>query len=129
MSDNSESLPPHLRNVPPQLRDAVDNLVEKSSKGLGVTHKQKPVSVMLPPGIDALVRSLPNRSDFIRAAVIEKLEREHRGEKESEATAQSLQTLEEIRDRVLIRKLPKERAKLRSILNEFIKELKQGEGG
>lgn len=128
MSDDPESLPPHLRNVPPQLRQAVDDLVAKSSKGLGVTHKQKPVSVMLPPGIDALVRSLPNRSDFIRAAVIEKLEREHRGEKESEATAQSLQTLEEIRDKVLMKKPPKERGKLRAVLNEFIKELKQGEG-
>ena len=125
MSDNPESLPAHLRNVPPQLRQAVDNLVEKSSKGLGVTHKQKPVSVMLPPGIDMLVKAMPNRSDFIRSAIIEKLEREHGGEKESEATTPNLSTLEQLRDRVLMRRPPKERAKLRSILNEFIQEIQR----
>ena len=35
-------------------------------KGMGVTHKQPPVSVKLPPEIDAVVRSLPNRSEYIR---------------------------------------------------------------
>jgi Arc/MetJ-type ribon-helix-helix transcriptional regulator len=128
MSDNPESLPAHLRNVPPQLRQAVDDLVNKSQKGLGISHKQKPVSVMLPPGIDALVRSLPNRSDFIRQAIVEKLEREHRGEKESEATTPNLPVLEQLRDRVLMRRPPKERGKLRTILNEFIHEIRVGEG-
>lgn len=45
-------------------------------RGLGVTHKQKPVSVMLPPEMDSVVRALPNRSDFIRQAIAEKLEKE-----------------------------------------------------
>lgn len=45
-------------------------------KGLGVKHKQRPVSVMLPEDIDTIVRSMPNRSEFIRQAIIEKLERE-----------------------------------------------------
>ena len=71
---------------------------------------------------------MPNRSDFIRAAIIEKLEREHGGEKESEATTPNLSTLEQLRDQVLMRRPPKERAKLRSILNEFIQEIRVGEG-
>lgn len=45
-------------------------------KGLGVKHKQKPVSVMLPQEIDAVVRSLPNRSEYIRQAIAEKLEKD-----------------------------------------------------
>ena len=119
MSD--ENLPQHLKNVPPQLRKAVDDLVQKSSKGLGVTHKQKPVCVMLPPEADVVVKAMPNRSDFIRAAVIEKLDREHSGETEKTG-------LEEIRDRILMKKPPKERGKLRAVLNEFIEELRTREG-
>ena len=45
-------------------------------KGMGVTHKQAPVSVKLPPEIDKVVRSLPNRSEFIRQAIAEKLEKD-----------------------------------------------------
>ncbi len=45
-------------------------------KGLGVTHKQTPVSVKLPPEIDAIVRSLPNRSEYIRKAIAEKLKKD-----------------------------------------------------
>ena len=45
-------------------------------KGLGTTWKQPAVSVKLPPEIDAVVRSLPNRSDFIRKAIAEKLEKD-----------------------------------------------------
>lgn len=45
-------------------------------KGIGVKNKQRPVSVMLPEEIDAVVRAMPNRSEFIRQAIIEKLERE-----------------------------------------------------
>jgi metal-responsive CopG/Arc/MetJ family transcriptional regulator len=45
-------------------------------KGLGVKHKQKPVSVMLPQEIDVVVRSLPNRSEYIRQAIAEKLEKD-----------------------------------------------------
>ena len=46
------------------------------STGIGVKHKQQPVCVMLPQEIDKIVRSLPNRSEYIRQAIIEKLERE-----------------------------------------------------
>ncbi|TAG91234.1 MAG: hypothetical protein EAZ09_18970 [Oscillatoriales cyanobacterium] len=45
-------------------------------KGVGCSEKQPPVSVKLPVEIDAIVRSLDNRSEFIRAAIIEKLQRE-----------------------------------------------------
>ncbi len=45
-------------------------------KGLGVTHSQPPVCVKLPPEIDALVRAMPNRSEFIRSAISEKLKKE-----------------------------------------------------
>lgn len=44
--------------------------------GLNTTNKQPPVSVKLPPEIDKVVRSLPNRSEFIREAIEEKLIRE-----------------------------------------------------
>ena len=46
------------------------------TQGVGTTNKQKPVSVMLPKEIDKIVRALPNRSEFIRQAIIEKLERD-----------------------------------------------------
>lgn len=46
------------------------------SKGIGIKSKQKPVSVMLPGDIDTVVKAMPNRSEFIRQAVLEKLERE-----------------------------------------------------
>jgi hypothetical protein len=46
-------------------------------KGIGTKHKQKPVSVMLPEEIDMVIRAMPNRSEFIRQAIIEKLEREN----------------------------------------------------
>ena len=45
-------------------------------KGIGVKHKQKPVSVMLPPEIDTIIRSLPNRSEYIRKAIAEKLKKD-----------------------------------------------------
>ena len=41
--------------------------------GLGTSDKQQPISVKYPPEIDSILRNLPNRSDFIRLAVIEKL--------------------------------------------------------
>lgn len=46
------------------------------SKGVGVTHKHKPVSVMLPSEVDVVVRSMPNRSEYIRKAIAEKLIRD-----------------------------------------------------
>lgn len=45
-------------------------------KGIGMTHKQAPVSVKLPPELDAVVRSLPNRSEYIRQAIAEKAVRD-----------------------------------------------------
>lgn len=45
-------------------------------KGLGVSHKHRPVSVMLPKEMDEIVRAMPNRSEFIRQAIAEKLERD-----------------------------------------------------
>ena len=45
-------------------------------KGLGTTDKQSPVSVKLSPEIDSIVRSLPNRSEFLREAIAEKLRKE-----------------------------------------------------
>jgi hypothetical protein len=46
------------------------------STGVGTKSGQKPISVMLPEDIDAIVRDLPNRSDWIRAAIVEKLQRD-----------------------------------------------------
>ncbi|NEP02729.1 MAG: hypothetical protein F6K58_29580 [Symploca sp. SIO2E9] len=87
------------------------------SNGVGTKSKQKPVSVMLPAKVDAVVRAMPNRSQFIREAIIEKLERE-----QYEDSSELLE-LEAARDRVLLRKPPKERGKLRAALNAFIEEL------
>ncbi|TAG91235.1 MAG: hypothetical protein EAZ09_18975 [Oscillatoriales cyanobacterium] len=44
--------------------------------GLNITHKQKPISVMLEPEIDAIVRSMSNRSDWLRKAIREQLKRD-----------------------------------------------------
>jgi hypothetical protein len=46
------------------------------SSGVGTKSKQKPVSVLLPGHIDQVVKAMPNRSEFIRQAILEKLERE-----------------------------------------------------
>lgn len=46
------------------------------SKGIGTKSKQKPVSVLLPGDVDPIVKAMPNRSEFIRQAILEKLERE-----------------------------------------------------
>ncbi len=45
------------------------------SKGVGTKNKQQPISVMYPQEIDAILRAMPNRSEFIRNAVIKELER------------------------------------------------------
>jgi hypothetical protein len=45
-------------------------------KGLGIGHSSRPICVLLQPELDALVRSLPERSAFVREAIVEKLERE-----------------------------------------------------
>jgi len=46
------------------------------SQGVGVKHESKPICVMLPPELDEYVRSLPNRSEWLRAAITEKMERD-----------------------------------------------------
>ena len=113
---------PNLEKVPPQLREASARLISQS-KGLGITHKQAPVSVMLPPKIDTIVRAMPNRSDFIREAISEKLEREKLSEKEKHISILDHASLEAIRDSLLMKKPPKERRKLKAVLDAFIKEL------
>jgi Arc/MetJ-type ribon-helix-helix transcriptional regulator len=62
---------PYPSELPKQLKPHVFK-----GSGVGIKHKTPPVSVKLPPEMDALVRSLPNQSAFIRAAIAEKLERE-----------------------------------------------------
>lgn len=47
-----------------------------NDKGVGLRHGQKPISVMLPPELDAWVRSLPNRSEWIREAIRKQYEQE-----------------------------------------------------
>lgn len=46
------------------------------SKGLGTKPDQVPLTVRVSPHIDAIVRSLPERSDFLREAIAEKLKKE-----------------------------------------------------
>lgn len=46
------------------------------SKGIGIPSKQKPVSVMLPLDVDSVVRAILNRSEWIRQAILEKLQRD-----------------------------------------------------
>ena len=63
--------------VPPQLEKATAKFVEKYDKGLGMDWKtSKAFSVRLPPDLEAMVITLPNRSEWIRQAISEKLERD-----------------------------------------------------
>ncbi|NEP10879.1 MAG: hypothetical protein F6K14_11825 [Symploca sp. SIO2C1] len=55
--------------VPPQLR----NRVIRQSKGLGTKHNGRAIGVKFPPHIDEILRSQPNKSDYIRKAVIRQL--------------------------------------------------------
>lgn len=64
----------NLHKVPPQLQRSSKRLIDKTSKGLGIPHGQPPIPVKYPPEIDQVLRSLNNRSDYIRQAVIAKLE-------------------------------------------------------
>lgn len=67
-----------MAKSPKQLEKYAQALVARSDKGLGTKHGQKPISVMLPPELDGWVRSLDNRSEWIREAIAEKLEREQK---------------------------------------------------
>ncbi len=53
-----------------------DHKTRFKTRGIGTKNKQKPVSVLLPQEIDEIVKAMPNRSEFIRQAVREKLERD-----------------------------------------------------
>lgn len=55
-----------------------DDYGKFKSKGLGLKKGQSPrqINVAFPPDIDTLLRKMENRSEFIREAVREKLERE-----------------------------------------------------
>ncbi len=66
-----------MGKVPKQLEASTARLVAEKNKGLGTKYGQsKPVSVMLPPDLEQWVRSLDNRSDWIRQAITEKYQRE-----------------------------------------------------
>ena len=43
------------------------------STGIGITSKQAPICVMFPGEFDEILRSLPNRSEYIRDVVIRAL--------------------------------------------------------
>jgi hypothetical protein len=62
----------NLDNVPWQFRDRVAN----QTKGLGTKKKQSPISVKLPPEIDSIVRSLPDRSEKLREWIIEGMKKD-----------------------------------------------------
>lgn len=61
-------------------KERADYKTRFKGTGLGRTPGQQPVSVMLPAHIDEIVRAMPNRSEFLRQAIIEKLERMNLGE-------------------------------------------------
>ena len=46
-----------------------DHLTRFQGSGIGVTHKTKPISVLLPPELDSYVRAKDNRSAWVRAAI------------------------------------------------------------
>ena len=43
------------------------------SKGVGLSTHQKPIAVRFPPVIEALLRAMSDRQDYIRAAVEQRL--------------------------------------------------------
>lgn len=47
------------------------------SESIGQPLADRPIPVRLPADIDAIVREMPNRSAWIREAIIEKLKREN----------------------------------------------------
>jgi hypothetical protein len=46
------------------------------SKGIGLKDKSMPLCVGMPPEIDALIRALPNRSEWMRRVLTEAAQRE-----------------------------------------------------
>lgn len=66
-----------MSKVPKQLEASTARLVAEKDRGLGTKYgKSKPLSVMLPPDLESWVRSLDNRSGWIRQAITEKYERD-----------------------------------------------------
>lgn len=64
-------------------KNKLDNLVPiKPTYGEAMANK--PVCVMLPVDLDAYVRSLPNRAEWLREAAMEKWHREQSAESDSE---------------------------------------------
>jgi hypothetical protein len=53
-----------------------DHLTRFRGEGIGTKSGQKPISVMLPLGIDEVVRALPNRSEWLRRVITEAAHRE-----------------------------------------------------
>lgn len=47
---------------------------EAWSKGLGMSHTQKPIAVRFPPAVESLLRAMSDRQDYIRAAVERQLQ-------------------------------------------------------
>ena len=45
-------------------------------EGKGIPHGTKPISVKYPPEVDKILRSLKNRSEYIRTAVIAALKKD-----------------------------------------------------
>lgn len=68
-----------------------DFVTQFKSRGVGTRSGQTPISVLLPVEIDSLVRSLPNRSEWLREAIAEKLEKEQR--MQSKAKAVEVETM------------------------------------
>ncbi len=112
---------------PKQLAKHSAELAAKSK--IGLKHGQKPVSVMFPPELDVWVRSLDNRSEFIRQAVVEKLERE--SEKLSAATVDNPLVREAIANSIALQReaLAAEKKRLskadQSLIERWSFEIKQ----
>jgi hypothetical protein len=65
-----------MKKIKDNDREIVLDSHKFKGRGLGTSDKQPPVSVKLPPEIDAVVRLLPNRSDYLRQAIIDKLQKD-----------------------------------------------------
>ena len=55
------------------MKDRANHKTRFKPSGVGTKNHQQPISVMYPSDIDALLRSLANRSEYIRDAVIKQL--------------------------------------------------------
>lgn len=66
---------PDLSKVPPELREHTRKLIA-NQPGLGIAHGIKPISTKYPPQVDRFLRGLPSRSQWIRDAVQQRIERE-----------------------------------------------------